>query len=288
MENEALTQAAGTDSEQGLVLPYLIFKIDEVLYAVNGETINTIFVLDQPVTRVPMTESHIKGIINVRGEVVPLVDIRTLFGMPTADQEKNVFEAMIESRKQDHLNWVAALKESVHEGTEFKLALDPHKCKFGKWYDNFQSTHTELSFALRQIDEPHQKLHACAAEALDTCAECKSDSDQFKHANGILEKLEKEYVPTLLGLMDQMVESHSSAAKQMVVILQKDKTQIGVLVDEVMEVTDIVEVCPLDDITNTHHSRFVHGVGSAEQYEKDILMLDVDQIVNNSHSIVSD
>lgn len=37
------------------------------------------------VTAVPQTPSHIKGVINLRGQVIPVVDLRTKFGMRTAD-----------------------------------------------------------------------------------------------------------------------------------------------------------------------------------------------------------
>jgi purine-binding chemotaxis protein CheW len=34
-----------------------------------------------PITAVPQTPHHVKGVINLRGQVIPVVDIRTLFGM---------------------------------------------------------------------------------------------------------------------------------------------------------------------------------------------------------------
>lgn len=271
MDNEVLT----TDLEnQELKLPYLIFKIDDVLYAVNGETINSIFVLDQPVTRVPMTGSHIKGIINVRGEVVPLVDVRILFGISTIDDEQERFADMLEKRKQDHLNWVDALENAVNEETEFSLTTDPHKCKFGKWYDSFEPQNTELKHVYHLIDDPHRLLHASAEHALSTTT--KEDALE------IVKTAKEEHVTRLLGLIDQMQTAYNVATRQMVVILQRDKTQIGIIVDEVMEVTDVEEVCSLDDVSNVRHSRFVRGVGNAEQYTRDILMIDVDQIVNIS------
>ena len=34
-----------------------------------------------PITAIPQTPPHVKGVINLRGQVIPVVDIRTLFGM---------------------------------------------------------------------------------------------------------------------------------------------------------------------------------------------------------------
>jgi purine-binding chemotaxis protein CheW len=37
------------------------------------------------VTAVPQTPHHVKGVINLRGQVIPVVDLRAKFGMETAD-----------------------------------------------------------------------------------------------------------------------------------------------------------------------------------------------------------
>lgn len=38
-----------------------------------------------PVTKIPNTPPHIKGVLNLRGTIVPIVELRTKFGMPTID-----------------------------------------------------------------------------------------------------------------------------------------------------------------------------------------------------------
>jgi purine-binding chemotaxis protein CheW len=39
----------------------------------------------QEITAVPQTPAHVKGVINLRGKVVPLIDLRLKFGMPAAE-----------------------------------------------------------------------------------------------------------------------------------------------------------------------------------------------------------
>ncbi len=38
-----------------------------------------------PITRVPQTQHCLKGVINLRGKVIPVVDLRLKFGMPSAE-----------------------------------------------------------------------------------------------------------------------------------------------------------------------------------------------------------
>ncbi|MFZ2537496.1 MAG: chemotaxis protein CheW [Oscillospiraceae bacterium] len=258
-----------------------MFKINDVMYAVNGSMINSIFVLEQPVTCVPMTESHVRGIINVRGDIVPIVDMRVLFELPTAEQNYQEFKKMIEDRKQDHLNWVEALRNYIENDVPFKLATDPHECAFGKWYDTFETNDPSVIHYLRQVEEPHNKLHACAEEAIN----CKRNCDECKREEClkvILKSAFEIYVPNLLKLIDHVREAYSASSKQMVIVLQEGAVQMGILVDEVVEVTDINEIFSLKEMPNTHRSPFVYGVGTVEHIEKEILMLDVSAVVKCS------
>lgn len=43
-----------------------------------------------PVTRVPRTPPYIRGVINLRGKVIPIMDLREKFGMPPASEPEQV------------------------------------------------------------------------------------------------------------------------------------------------------------------------------------------------------
>ncbi len=54
----------------------LLFYIDEVLYGLEIQYITEIIGI-QPITVVPRVPNYIKGIINIRGKVVPVISIRS-------------------------------------------------------------------------------------------------------------------------------------------------------------------------------------------------------------------
>lgn len=60
---------------------FLTFVLGQELFAVN--VLNVLEVLEQQqITPVPQTPSHILGIINFRGEILPVVDTRYKFNLP--------------------------------------------------------------------------------------------------------------------------------------------------------------------------------------------------------------
>ncbi len=63
---------------------YLTFALAHEEYGLEILKVREIIGYMQ-ITAVPQTPSHIKGVINLRGQVIPVVDLRTKFGMETAE-----------------------------------------------------------------------------------------------------------------------------------------------------------------------------------------------------------
>lgn len=60
---------------------YLSLSLDREAYALPVGCVREI-IRFQAITPVPQSPAHIKGVINLRGRVVPVVDLRTQFGLP--------------------------------------------------------------------------------------------------------------------------------------------------------------------------------------------------------------
>ncbi len=63
---------------------FLTFQLGEELYGVDILRVQEIKGYTA-VTRIPNTPPHIKGVLNLRGTIVPIVELRTKFGMPTIE-----------------------------------------------------------------------------------------------------------------------------------------------------------------------------------------------------------
>lgn len=67
-------------SEINKEMKVIIFQLMDKEYAVGVDVVESIEKL-MSITRVPKTPSYIKGVINLRGVVTPIVDLRERFGM---------------------------------------------------------------------------------------------------------------------------------------------------------------------------------------------------------------
>lgn len=59
----------------------VIFKLGEEEFGVDILKVSEIEKLDQGVTRVPKAPQFVEGVINLRGEIIPIIDLRKRFGL---------------------------------------------------------------------------------------------------------------------------------------------------------------------------------------------------------------
>lgn len=85
----AMTDSVIKDSNQQIGLTtdgsqFLTFSLGEELYGVDILRVQEIKGYTA-VTKIPNMPPHIKGVLNLRGTIVPIVELRTKFGLPTID-----------------------------------------------------------------------------------------------------------------------------------------------------------------------------------------------------------
>lgn len=75
---------------------YLTFNLDEEIYGIEIEYVTEIIGM-QPITRVPEVAPYIKGIINLRGKIIPVVDMRLKFGKAPIEYDDRTCIIVVDS-----------------------------------------------------------------------------------------------------------------------------------------------------------------------------------------------
>ena len=93
---------------------YLTFKLDDEVFALDIGKVRE--VLDfTSITRVPQTPDFMRGVINLRGSVVPVVDLRLKFGMSMTEKTVNTCIIIVEVSLDNETTILGALADSVQE-----------------------------------------------------------------------------------------------------------------------------------------------------------------------------
>jgi len=118
---------------------YLTFTLAEEEYGIGILKIKEIIGM-MPFTTVPRTPEYVKGVINLRGKVIPVVDLRLRFGMPAIEYTDRTCIIMVEIKARDGVVLIGIVVDSVSEVLNIKAEDIEDTPAFG--------THLDTSFIL--------------------------------------------------------------------------------------------------------------------------------------------
>ncbi len=105
--SEEIEELEDIDSQKD---KYLTFHIGEEDYAISISYVTEIIGMLK-ITEVPQTPDYIKGVINLRGKVIPVMDIRLRFGMPARDYDERTCVIVVQYKE----NIVGLVVDTVSE-----------------------------------------------------------------------------------------------------------------------------------------------------------------------------
>ena len=98
---------------------YLTFKLADEVFAVDVAKVREILEFST-ITKVPQTPAFMRGVINLRGSVVPVMDMRLKFGMAETEKTINTCIVVVEVESGGETLVVGALADSVQEVFELE------------------------------------------------------------------------------------------------------------------------------------------------------------------------
>ncbi len=98
---------------------YLTFQLGEEVFAIDVANVREILEFTT-VTSVPKMPEYMRGVINLRGSVVPVVDMRQKFGMSRTEKTINTCIVVVEVSYENEDIIMGALVDSVQEVFELQ------------------------------------------------------------------------------------------------------------------------------------------------------------------------
>ncbi|OHB58539.1 MAG: chemotaxis protein CheW [Planctomycetes bacterium GWF2_50_10] len=86
---------------------YLTFALDREEYGLEILKVREIIGY-MDITSVPQLPSYVKGVVNLRGQVIPVIDLRTKFKMPPADVTEQTCIIVVETT-QNSKTWITGI-----------------------------------------------------------------------------------------------------------------------------------------------------------------------------------
>ena len=114
MAQEATAAEKKNDVGNRLEGKYLTFKLAEEEYGLEILKVQEIIRM-QTVTRVPRTPEYVRGVINLRGKVIPVIDLRSKFSMPLQEDTDKTCIIVVQVNRGDHHLVMGVIIDEVRE-----------------------------------------------------------------------------------------------------------------------------------------------------------------------------
>ncbi|MFP5221231.1 MAG: chemotaxis protein CheW [Acidobacteriota bacterium] len=98
---------------------FLTFTLGRDMFALDICAVREILDMTE-ITRIPQTPPAVRGVVNVRGAAVPVIDLRLRFGMEEAERTVNTRIVIVEIPNADGVTVLGAIADSVKEVLEME------------------------------------------------------------------------------------------------------------------------------------------------------------------------
>ena len=274
-ETNATTPTAQTFSSQE---PWVLFKLNTQTYGIPAHNTQEMISIPE-VTPIPRAPQAVRGVINLRGSVIALIDLRIKLKQPSRVQELEALITHLQKREQENVDWVDALEKHVKENVPFTLARDPHQCAFGKWYDTYKPDSPQLAGILLRFDFPHKAIHSAADQI-----EAFMAKGETNKAEELLAMLHDNYLPKMKELFSELRDALIIASRQEIaIVVEQEGTVIAITVDAV----DAVEPLQANSVEElpgqgTDDNYIVHMMGRRTSNSEPVLIPDLSKIIKET------
>jgi purine-binding chemotaxis protein CheW len=145
---------------------YLTFTLDNEEYAVPVIKVREIINM-MHITKVPQLPQYVKGVINLRGRVMPVVDVRLKLGLPAADYSERTCIVVVDVVAASGAVMMGVIVDSVSDvltiAVDQLTAPDEYKATASTWITGLAKVSDRLTILLnidRMLGADGELIHA--------------------------------------------------------------------------------------------------------------------------------
>lgn len=252
-------------------LPWLIFTLSGNAYAVNSKYVNGIEMKSDRITPLPKAPNVYCGMVERRGEVYPLLNMRKVFGFKSLDEELAEFKKLVENKITEEKSWFQKVISQVESGGNVHVAKEQNNSKFFDELAKYSSSvNAKLEKAKKAYGELSKELNVVAGAAPE---------DKSKLLGGVRGGAFRQ---VLISLDEVAKAQEEDAVRETVVVLSDGGQMLGLLVDQVLAVDKIRSIVGSERMRVLMQSNYFEGVARNDRVDLEILIINEDELLKLS------
>ena len=268
---------------------FLISVIGGESFAVPVSFVREIVTMPK-ISPVPESETYMRGVINLRDSVIPVIDMRLRLGMISCIDETEAYIQMMNDRESDHRNWLQELEQSVKEKRPFKLATDPRQCAFGKWYYAYDAKTSVnqciyLNMIMPKFEGPHDSIHEIAKKVAEM-----QNSNNFDGAMALIEKTRSTELARMIDLFDEARSLIRERKRELAIVIEIKGKKVAMAVDAVESIEHLNQ--EMDERMSMPqvglHDGIIEKISQRTKDDKMVVVLNLENLGNIDAFISTD
>ncbi len=272
-ETTAATDNAKSVVEDQAVTQLVTFKLGLEEFAFHMDRVREILRVERP-SEVPGTPKHVLGVLTVRGNILPVIDLRVLLGLSNLESEV-VAEAMDLSAR--FKSWLTAAGETVRSGAGKLDASGAEAVR--KWMANCNTSSQALMEILSKVRVANDRLLRGVSQMQSAVA-----ADPSRAREHFQQEVDTS-AQQVIKLLDQFQSSVKENIRedQRLIVVQAHGALLALLVDKVREVLNMPkrQIDPPPQNLSENRNVELSGIAKLENGKRLIMLLDADHLVKD-------
>ncbi len=228
------------------------------------------------ITEVPNVPEYVKGLITVRNNLLPILDMRTMLGKKTWVEE---VAEVLTSKKQRCETLIHSLESALGTGVRAITLPEPDECEFGRWIDSPDDLPGSMIDSLKELRSIHNDLHKSSKTAIDLLGVSPKQARRYyeEHTLRLRDALDNR-LATIISLLDEILKE-----EQRILVIETGGITLGLLVDTVNEVVRVPKTS-IDDVlvVSSAASKELRGVAKLDNGKRLIMIMNESSFISNS------
>lgn len=181
--------------------------------------------------------SYIKGSVNLRGQRVPLIDLRVLLNMPSSLQEIREFVLLLRKCRGNYTDWLSNSHWRLQRSEKIQLPPNLQEIDLTKWYKHFHFEQPDISVALQQLCLFQRSL-VQSVRQLNAMLKTSDKRNVMEYANWMKDRR----IDRIIEMFDQLIDMIDHSLTYAALVVNYKNTLFALSVDSVEDVEATTQV----------------------------------------------
>jgi len=228
------------------------------------------------------------GILEYRGTPVAVLDLAVAGNITSDSVAKHALVKQLEDYEQEHVDWVKSVDNAIEDNKVSSIDTDSHHCKFGLWYDSFETDDEDLLEIIKEFKVPHESLHDLIAGVIK-----QYDHEDKLASTEAITRIRENNLSKLNSIFQRAINQLKSSIKPVFIYLTLDGTTpcAAIRIDEIADVQQVKEdsFVSMEEMAMPQVNDMEYIKGFLKLGEKgDCLLIDVGILTNHRDLNVSE